>query len=493
MGAAQKHRSWLLKRTTLIGLFCGALLVGLWLAQSMSFTWSGAVICGVLALLLRKAGILLVLALLLFGVNLGGLRGTVMHQQIQPYVLLQKQPVVIMGRAVDDAVYGKQTQLTFDMQKTQLLSPAKLSLPGKIGVSGFGVNSIYRNDIVYATGKLALGQGGHQAWMSFATLSVTHTSPSIINRIRQRFDAGLQSALPEPVASFGLGLLVGQRSTIPADVSDNLLKVGLVHIIAVSGYNLTILLQASRKLLGKRSIYQGTVLSLILIGTFLLFTGDSPSIVRAAVVSVLSFGASYYGRSFKPAVLLLLAAAITAFADPLQIWGDVSWYLSFLAFTGVLLVGPLLHERFVPAGLQNSVIIAVMIESISAEMMTLPYVLSIFGQMSFVSLLANVLVVALVPLGMLLTLIAGLAGMLVPFVGGWFAWPANVLLTYMLDTSNVLAHIPHIFVQNHYLLPWQTMACYGLVAYLVLVMGTKTRVQPAVELSDRVALVFNKT
>jgi ComEC/Rec2-related protein len=471
----QEHRLWLLKRTTLIGLFCACLLVGLALAARMSFMWSAAIICGVLVGFMRKRGILLALAVALFGINLGGLRGTVVHQQAQAYVVLQKVPVKIVGRAADDAVYGKQKQLTFDMQKSQLVSPEKLKLPGKIGVSGFGVNAIYRNDIVYATGKLALGQGGHQAWMSFATLSVTHTSPSLINRLRERFNAGLQSALPEPVASFGLGLLVGQRSTIPADVSSNLLKVGLVHVIAVSGYNLTILLQASRKLLGKRSKYQATMLSLALIGIFLLFTGNSPSIVRAAVVSVLSIGASYYGRSMKPAVLLLLAAAITGFANPLQVWGDVSWYLSFLAFTGVLLVGPLLHERFVPTRLQNSVIIAVMIESISAEMMTLPYVLSVFGQMSFVSLVANVLVVALVPLGMLLTLIAGLAGMLVPFVSGWFAWPANLLLTYMLDTSQILAHIPHIFVQNHFLLMWQMLACYGLVAYLVVMMSLKSR------------------
>jgi competence protein ComEC len=282
-------------------------------------------------------------------------------------------------------------------------------------------------------------------------------------------------------------LLIGERSTIPADVSD-LLKVGLVHIVAVSGYNLTILLQASRKLLGKRSLYQATALSLALIAIFLLFTGDSPSIVRAAVVSVLSIGASFYGRSFKPAVLLLLAATITALVDPLQIWGDVSWYLSFLAFTGVLLVGPLLHERFVHASLQNSIIVAVMIESISAEMMTLPYVLYIFGQMSFISLLANVLVVALVPLGMLLTLIAGLAGMLLPLIAGWLAWPANVLLTYMLDTAQVLAHVPHIFVQKHYLLLWQLIAWYGLVSLFTWLLSMKNKPHAGI-ITDRIGVI----
>ena len=487
MGGKNKHWRWPLQRTTLIGLFCASLLAGLALAERHHFNYPIAAVCSLLAIGLRRRGVLLVLALVMCGISLGGLRGTMVQQKLVLYQVLQKQQITIVGRAVDDAVYGKQTQLTFDMQKAAV-PMLKIDLPGKIGVSGFGVNSINRNDIVYATGKLALGHGGHQAWMSFATLSVTHVSPSIINRIRQRFNAGLQSALPEPAASFGLGLLVGQRSTIPADVSNNLLKVGLVHIVAVSGYNLTILLQASRKLLGKRSLYQATALSFVLIAIFLLFTGNSPSIVRAAVVSVLSIGASFYGRSFKPAVLLLLAAAITALANPLQIWGDVSWYLSFLAFTGVLLVGPLLHERFVPGWLQKSVIVAVMLESISAEMLTLPYVLYIFGQMSFISLLAIELVVALVPLGMLLTMVAGLAGMLLPFIAGWFAWPANVLLTFMLDTANVLAHVPHIFVQNHFLLLWQLVVCYGLVGLFTWLLSMKNKAHSGI-ITDRIGVI----
>src|SRR5690606_37841161 len=95
-----------------------------------------------------------------------------------------------------------------------------------------------------------------------------------------------------------------------------------------------------------------------------------------------------------------------------------------------------------------SLVATVALESLCAELMTLPYVLHIFGQMSFIGLLANVLVVALVPLAMLLCLIAGLAGMLLPAIAGWLAWPARLLLTYMLDIADLLSHIPHIFVQG---------------------------------------------
>jgi hypothetical protein len=190
MVGKNKHGEGLLRRTTLIGLFCTSLLIGLALAHRQHFNYPIASFCSLLVIGMWRRVVLLVPALVLCGISLGGLRGTMVQQKLVLYQVLQKQQITIVGRAVDDAVYGKHTQLAFDLHKTT--APAlNIGLPGKIGVSGFGVNSVNRNDIVYATGKLALGQGGHQAWMSFATLSVTHTSPSIINRVRQRFNAGL--------------------------------------------------------------------------------------------------------------------------------------------------------------------------------------------------------------------------------------------------------------------------------------------------------------
>jgi len=73
--------------------------------------------------------------------------------------------------------------------------------------------------------------------------------------------------------------------------------------------------------------------------------GTSASIVRAAVISVLTLAAWYYGRAIRPLLLLLLAAAVTAYANPVYLWADISWYLSFLAFFGILVLGPLVTSR----------------------------------------------------------------------------------------------------------------------------------------------------
>lgn len=250
--------------------------------------------------------------------------------------------------------------------------------------------------------------------------------------------------------------------------------VGLTHIIAVSGYNLTIILHASRRLLGRQSKRIATGLALGLIAAFLLLAGASTSIVRAAIVSTLSILANYYGRTFKPLLLICLTAAVTAWASPVYVWSDLSWYLSFLAFYGVLVVSPLIQGRW-PARWHQSFFGSVALESACAECMSVPFVLHIFGQMSLIGLPANIAVVTLVPLAMLLSLVAGLAGMFIGSLGGWFAWPAVVVLNYMLDTAHVLAGLPHVFIQHRSLSLGAMLGLYSLILLITVLLWCKTK------------------
>jgi competence protein ComEC len=232
-------------------------------------------------------------------------------------------------------------------------------------------------------------------------------------------------------------------------------------------------LRAARKLFAKRSKFQTTSVSVALLVTFLAIAGASPSVVRAAWVSGLALAAWYYAREIKPLPLLLLAAVISVLYNPLYLQGNVSWCLSFLAFCGVLLVAPLITRRLFGEK-EPKLLGAIVIESVCAEALTLPYVLHTFGQLSLISLLANVLVVAFVPLAMLLTLVAGVSGVLVPSVVGWFAWPARLLLTYMLDVVEALSHIPHVFIQNRTFSVTEMLTAYAIVGFCVLILWKKT-------------------
>lgn len=431
---------------------------------------------------LRNASTMI--AVLLFALLLGWWRGAVFLNELQPYQTLARQSVTFTGVATIDAVYGKNAQLSFSVSSIHFTSPYDRTVPGTIKMSGFGAHMVYRGDVLQISGKLYPTRGAAQASIGYAQFEVVGSRPSFVDGARRKFTAGMQSALPEPLASFGLGLLVGQRNTLPTEVSQALLMVGLTHIIAVSGYNLTILLEASRRLLGNRSKFQSTFVALALIGLFLLFAGSSASIVRAAVISIIGLAAWYYGRTVRPLLLIMLAAALTAYASPIYFWSDISWYLSFLAFFGVLVLAPLVARRLLGKK-QPSLMVQIMIESMCAQIMTIPIVLYIFGQVSLIGLPANMLVVALIPLAMLLSLIAGIAGMIIPAVAGWLAWPAQILLTYMLDVAHILSRVPHVFVQNVSLSIFGMSLLYGTVLFALLVLHSRNKAKTG-KLTDEV-------
>ncbi len=166
---------------------------------------------------------------------------------------------------------------------------------------------------------------------------------------------------------------------------------------------------------------------------------------------------------------MLLTASITAFWYPIYLWSDIGWYLSFLAFFGVLILAPLLSKRLFKK--QPKPITQVVIESACAQIMTLPIILYIFNQSSIIALVTNVLVVPLLPFAMLVTLIAGIVGMAMPSMA-IIALPARIVLTYILDVAHVFSKIPGI-VMTAKISAVMMCAMYAGIALLSLMMWHK--------------------
>ncbi len=458
------------RRTTVITIGLLAFLGGLGFARTkiilpellLIIVW----ILFVITIVRSRATVFI--SIILLGFVLGWWRGQVFLQRLKPLESLTGQHIVATVQADSDAVYDDRQSLSFDASNLHVRDPVDEILPGRLLIAGFGEPAIYKGDIVQIEGKIFSSRGSRQLRMSFAELKVLGRIDSPIDGLRRRFVAGTETALPEPLASFGLGLLIGQRNTLPDSVTTQLSIVGLTHIIAVSGYNLSIIMRGVRRLLAGRSKYQITLISLVLMMLFLLMTGFSASIVRAAIVSGLSVWAWYYGRQFRPLLLLSIAAVITAGWNPFYIWSDIGWYLSFLAFFGVIVVAPLINRR-VFGTKEPKVLTGLFTESLCALIMTIPFVLYIFDQISLVALVANLLLVPLVPLAMLVALVAGVAGMFVPVLAGLFALPARILLTYMLDMTQLMSRIPNALARRQLSLGLM-LYIYACVGLFVLVL-----------------------
>jgi len=472
-----KLRNMRFKRTTLMSAGCLAVLAGIAMARLSlagleSYWWLGSL--AVSLVVFRSRSVLALVCVIFFGLTLGWWRGGIVQSQVNSYEPLFGESVVLMVKADSDGTYTDRSQIIFDAGHVVVAEPAEQELPGRLTVAGFGTADVRRGDTVRVEGKLYPTRGGKQARISFAKLSVELRSSSVIEELRREFLAGLRSALPEPQASFGAGLIIGGTRDLPDANVEALRAVGLSHIVAVSGYNLTILAEVFGSRVGKRSKFRGLVLSLLMVGTFVLLAGTSASIARAAVVAVLAQVARYYGRGFKPVLLLAGVAAYSALGNPLNLWNDIGWHLSFLAFFGVLVLAPLIQKRFFGER-KPSALLLVVLASMSAQIMTIPYVLLVFSQVSLVSLLANVLVVPLIPLAMLLVAVSGIAWMTLPWPATalWLAWPASILLTFLLDIATLLSRLPFASVERSLSLIG-TLICYSAVLVLCLALAHKT-------------------
>jgi competence protein ComEC len=188
--------------------------------------------------------------------------------------------------------------------------------------------------------------------------------------------------------------------------------------------------------------------------------------VRASIVSVLSLLAAFYGRRFNPLTLIMLTAGVTAAYDPKYLT-DLGWLLSFLAFFGILVLAPAIEAR---VGHPKLVITRLFIESTTAHLLTLPLILYFFSQLSIVAPLTNLIVLPLVPLAMAVSLISGLAGLIVPPFAGWFAWPALLLLGFITKLIDAFAALPWAGRTDHVSLPIM-FAMYALIIAITIALG----------------------
>ncbi len=395
-------------------------------------------------------------------------RGGNMSAELRGYSGLVGHKVIVSGDVVEDATYNTKKQQDFRLQN---VVAGGTQLPGQVRVTLFGGRRPHRGDHVVVDGKMYGGFGNYQAAIYYAHLDSFREGHGWIEALRRWFAARVYSVLPDPEASLGLGFLVGIKSQLPDDLNDQLRLVGLTHIVVASGYNLTILVRLARRLFEKRSKYQTALASTLLIAGFVMVTGFSASMSRAALVTGLSLAAWYYGRHIHPLVILGLSAYITAAINPMYVWADLGWWLSFLAFAGVMLLSPVLQKRIYGTH-EPKLLGQVVLETVSAEIMTLPLIVMIFGTVPLLALPANILVVPLVPLAMLVTFIAGALGWILPYL----AMPATWLLTYMINLVSLFAGAK---LQATIVMPAPAMlAMYAGLAVITLILWRVTKHDP---------------
>lgn len=439
------------------------MLIGVWLGQFTPpvFLWVNIAAAGLIVGAFRSRRWYACLVLIVAGGLLGISRGSWFAQDLQRLDSYVGKTATIEGVFSQDPVQQGES----NVWKGQLgyIRIGAVHYSGEIYATILSDTSLSRGDRVTVHSKVGSGFGSFQLSMYRAEMLKVQHSDDVFVRFRDSFAAAIRTVTPEPEASLGVGFLVGQKSALPQDFEEQLKIVGLTHLVVASGYNLTILVRFARRLLARRSRYLALAGSLVLIVAFIGISGMSPSMLRAATVTILSLLAWYYGRRFHPVQLIVLVAALSAYAYPVYVWSDLGWALSFAAFTGILVVAPIILGSFRRLVGTTGSFVQLLVETLSAEIMTLPLIMVVFGYIPTYALLANMLVAPLVPFVMGASLLAGIAGMVgSAFV--LFAMPAAVSAAFIVAVVEWLSALPgsEISLGAGAEFAWWWFVCLGL-------------------------------
>ena len=270
----------------------------------------------------------------------------------------------------------------------------------------------------------------------------------------------IKDVFPEPGAAISAGVLLGARSSIPVKMMDDFNATGLTHILAISGYNITLIISIFGFLLGKSGRRSRFLFSTGGILFFVLLTGMSASVIRAAVMGWFVLLALFSGRKSSGVQTLLLSAAAMILVNPRILLFDMSFQLSFLATLGILLFVPIFEERVsffkkVPAFARESLTV-----TLAAQVFTMPLMLWRFGRLSLISPLTNILFLPLIPAIMLFSA-AGIASsfLFLPFTG-LFSALTWVLCRLLADGVGFAADLPFASLKTEDFPAWAVFTYY---------------------------------
>jgi len=261
------------------------------------------------------------------------------------------------------------------------------------------------------------------------------------------FSSVINSYLPEPHAALLNGIIFGIPLKSSKIFYQQLQIVGLLHLVVLSGMNITILAHIIDLLVGA---FAKKIRLLITIGCiigFTLFVGPQPPIVRAAIMGSLTYVAVLYGRKSTAFVSLLISVLVIAIVKPYWI-KTISFQLSTGATLGIILFGQRKQKKTdTKLGGIISSIKSDLQTTLAASSFTVPIIFIYFKQISFISPLANIMVSFLIAPLMIFGFITSVLGKICWIFGLPTAYICYGLLSYMIFIIDVLSKIPFAFLE----------------------------------------------
>ena len=337
-----------------------------------------------------------------------------------------------------------------------------LSLEGTLQVvdeSYLSKDEIY-HEVIFP--KITFVESGHGNWLRAKLIGV-----------KNWFSDNVEKHVGEPESSLAGGLVLGSKESLGKELLDKFRVAGLVHMVVLSGYNITIVALSIMwffgKFLSKRTSIVVGVISIIL---FALMVGAGATVVRASVMAILGLLAQASGRTREVARALVIAALLMVAINPKLLVFDIGFQLSFLATLGLIYLDPIFkpHFTWLPERLLWLPIREIASATLGAQLAVFPLILYTFGNFSLYAFPVNMLVLPLVPTTMLLVFIVGVLVPipLISLLAYPIAWLTYALLAYIISLVLLVAHLPFASLQFESVPLVFILAIYTTLIFIVL-------------------------
>jgi len=364
----------------------------------------------------------------------------------EPLVKDFSKTFIVKAETVENDTVGLSIKITTD-RYAEYAYGDRLSIKGKVSApinfkSNGGrmfdyVNFLLKDDIYFEIKKPLI-------------TVLSHDYGNVITKklfgLKQAFINNLKKVLGEPHSALAGGLVVGEKSALGKDLIDDFRRAGLIHIVVLSGYNITIVADSIRRILGFLPRNIGIILGGLGILAFGILVGGGATVVRSCFMAIIALTATFLRREYSVGKALFIAGAIMIIQNPLILLYDPSFQLSFLATLGlIVLSSPIekrltfITERFGIRGLFAS--------TLATQIFVSPYILYMMGQLSIIGIVVNILVLPLIPATMGFVFLAGVSGFVSFHVSQVFGWISHILLSYELFMVKMFASLPFASIE----------------------------------------------
>ncbi|MFA7308940.1 MAG: ComEC/Rec2 family competence protein [Patescibacteria group bacterium] len=291
---------------------------------------------------------------------------------------------------------------------------------------------------------------------------------SLLYTIKRAFATQVLHHFPDDVSGLMMGILLGTKASLSQKLLDDFKTVGVTHIIALSGFNITIITATIDRLFkrsGRKKIF---IITVGFILAFVVMTGAAASIVRAGIMGFLFVLAKLIGRKSNISVALGIAATVMVLLNPLILYHDVGFQLSFLATLGLVYMTPVMEHWLVRI---PELIREPLATTLAAQVFVLPLLIWYFHSISLISPVANVIILPFVPLIMLIGFTVACLGFVSGALAAFLSFPGTWLLRGMIWVSQSLAQISWASLT----IPEMTIGFWILYALMILLLVSKAR------------------